>query len=301
MDLAFQQRIRRSNSDFADVLGGRFPSDLEVSSSRGLQAPLSPSSGSSGEYQDRDIIAAAGSLPGSGVGSTHPNPQSHAAMIDQQAHEDGINPYTYERIDHQPEHNVSTKDSEGMIPVGGAAVVGAGIEAYHHLEEGKAAAAEADEYRQQQQQKAATEATKIAAPDTHAHDSALQAAKEATTIAAPDTYAIESAQLAAQESLLIAAPDALTPTTNSQYISGGRSQGDVSRVSTVTTEMTDSPPTSTLPQTNVNPFEKVFKPLTGMDRPTLSTGQDHSSYATADLHIPGEFPRSIPNETKSSV
>ncbi|KZF21940.1 hypothetical protein L228DRAFT_163846 [Xylona heveae TC161] len=40
--------------------GGRFPSDLQVN--RGLQAPLSPSSGSSDP--DRDIIAAAGALPG---------------------------------------------------------------------------------------------------------------------------------------------------------------------------------------------------------------------------------------------
>jgi hypothetical protein len=214
-------------------------------------------------------------------------------MIDQQAHEDGINPYTYERINQKPEHHVSAKDSEGLIAVGGAGVGGAGVAAYHQHEEGKAAAAEADEYRRYQQQ-ATVEATKIAAPDTRAHISAIQA----TTIAAPDTYALESAQLAARESLLIAAPDVLTPTTNSQYLSGNRSQGDVSRISTVTTEMTDSPPTSALPTANTNPFEKVFKPLTEADRPTLSTGQDHRSCATMDLHVPGEFPRATPSETK---
>lgn len=44
--------------------GGRFPSDLQLDR-RSLQAPLSPSSGeSSGE---RDALAAAGALPGSGV------------------------------------------------------------------------------------------------------------------------------------------------------------------------------------------------------------------------------------------
>ena len=42
--------------------GGRFPSDVNVA--RGLQAPVSPSSGHS---SDRDAIAAAGALPGSGV------------------------------------------------------------------------------------------------------------------------------------------------------------------------------------------------------------------------------------------
>jgi hypothetical protein len=41
--------------------GGRFPSDVNVA--RGLQAPVSPSSGDS----DRDALAAAGALPGSGI------------------------------------------------------------------------------------------------------------------------------------------------------------------------------------------------------------------------------------------
>ena len=43
--------------------GGRFPSEMNVN--RDLQAPLSPSSGTS--FDDRDVIAAAGALPGSGV------------------------------------------------------------------------------------------------------------------------------------------------------------------------------------------------------------------------------------------
>jgi hypothetical protein len=49
--------------------GGRFPSDLQVNAERGLQ--LSPSSGSSfgdNDIKDRDIVAAAADLPGSGVG-----------------------------------------------------------------------------------------------------------------------------------------------------------------------------------------------------------------------------------------
>ena len=45
--------------------GGRFPSDLNVQ--RGLQVPLSPSSGDSFDETDRDAIAAAGALPGSGL------------------------------------------------------------------------------------------------------------------------------------------------------------------------------------------------------------------------------------------
>lgn len=50
--------------------GGRFPSDIEVSTQRGLQAPHSPSSitgpsPSPGSHEDRELMTAAGALPGS--------------------------------------------------------------------------------------------------------------------------------------------------------------------------------------------------------------------------------------------
>jgi hypothetical protein len=82
--------------------GGRFPSDLQVDTmaQRGLHAPLSPSSGSSafGEIQDRDVVAAAGNLPGS-VGHYGENSSpTHAAMVNQYAKEDGVNPYTYQPL-----------------------------------------------------------------------------------------------------------------------------------------------------------------------------------------------------------
>jgi len=93
--------------------GGRFPSDIAVAqlSQRGLQAPLSPSSGSSGygDVQDRDV-AAASALPGSGVGEHYahqPGSPTHAQLVKQQAHEDGVNPYTYERLDRQGSDNFS--------------------------------------------------------------------------------------------------------------------------------------------------------------------------------------------------
>lgn len=98
--------------------GGRFPSDLQVNAERGLQAPLSPSSLSSGfnEHQDHDTVAAAAALPGSdignlgappadsryGYGSTARTPMdqapSHAAIVSHQAQEDGVNPYTSEPV-----------------------------------------------------------------------------------------------------------------------------------------------------------------------------------------------------------
>jgi hypothetical protein len=126
----YQQDVPRRPSP-----GGRFPSDLQVNAQRGLQAPLSPSSSSSQGFHDRhqqprnndrDIVAAAGALPGSsfeqhypsstaaprddpgyGYGSTVQAPieQTHAraAEASQEAQEDGINPYTNESVHNQYE------------------------------------------------------------------------------------------------------------------------------------------------------------------------------------------------------
>lgn len=122
----YQQDVPRRPSP-----GGRFPSDLQVTAQRGLQAPLSPSSSSSQGFNDRhqqprndrDIVAAAGALPGSSFGQHYPSTteapsdpgfgygstvqapieQSHAraAEASQEAREDGINPYTNESVQHQ--------------------------------------------------------------------------------------------------------------------------------------------------------------------------------------------------------
>jgi hypothetical protein len=94
--------------------GGRFPSDLQVDTQRGLHVPLSPSSGSSfreNDDKDHDVVAAATGLPGSGIGQHYERPLSygmspaaiagindmrptHASDLNQYAQEDGLNPYT---------------------------------------------------------------------------------------------------------------------------------------------------------------------------------------------------------------
>ncbi|KAI8961877.1 hypothetical protein F5Y11DRAFT_357411 [Daldinia sp. FL1419] len=116
--------------------GGRFPSDIQVNAQRGLQVPRSPSSVGSGlvgsEYalsgangainQDREVTAAAGALPGSGMGEPYPGNRasqfvgqsygntpsvrldqahSQAVVIDYEARADGINPYNGEPIQQQ--------------------------------------------------------------------------------------------------------------------------------------------------------------------------------------------------------
>lgn len=99
--------------------GGRFPSDIQVDPARGLQVPLSPSSASSsiGNHSDRDAVAAAAVLPGSGIGNHYSEPHvkprrstsyarreqieqqpSHADQLEHDAKKDGMNPYTYEPI-----------------------------------------------------------------------------------------------------------------------------------------------------------------------------------------------------------
>lgn len=96
--------------------GGRFPSDILVNAQRGLQAPVSPVSvmsmksgfddlakhessadigatqGHTGNLDDRD--AAGGVGYGSTARMSMNEVPSHATIINQQAEEDGVNPYT---------------------------------------------------------------------------------------------------------------------------------------------------------------------------------------------------------------
>lgn len=306
-------------------IGGRFPSDLQVNTQRGLQAPLSPSSGSSGfgDQQDHDTVAAAAVLPGSGIGehygATESSP-SHAAQLNNYAQEDGVNPYTNEPIP------VQKRDTFGAVPlaaagVGGAALGAAGAKAYND-----------------RQAENAPEIVESNDPSTdYSHTS-----QEAATISSPDyTGAQSGAALAAQESSMIAAPDLVTgPESDSgPYLSGGRSQGDLPNSSAVAPppmfsfDVSAIPAAALVPSVNQptysppeaeatplaksqdplsdaypakaglgeaqtenvpNPLDTVLRPLT--ERPTLAetirAGQHHESTMTiSNLHIPGEFPR----------
>ncbi|OLN94280.1 Phosphatidylinositol 4,5-bisphosphate-binding protein SLM1 [Colletotrichum chlorophyti] len=118
-----RQDVRRPEA------GGRFPSDIQVNAQRGLQAPLSPSSVSSGfDNSDRETSVQASALPRSMLGvyhgsTDHPNgyggtaqtpideAPSHAAIVSQQAREDGVNPYTSEPV------RSSQSSSHGQRPV----------------------------------------------------------------------------------------------------------------------------------------------------------------------------------------
>ncbi|EXJ88531.1 hypothetical protein A1O1_05461 [Capronia coronata CBS 617.96] len=127
--------------------GGRFPSDVNVQ--RGLQAPLSPSSGESSD-PERDVIAAAGALPGSGVPFSQ-NTERHTELQSPQAYHqpvDGISdahrPRQYPPGQHpnifpiqsvSSPHETASQYGEWMAPIGagaGGAAVGAGAMHYHN-------------------------------------------------------------------------------------------------------------------------------------------------------------------------
>lgn len=125
--------------------GGRFPSDIQVNAQRGLQAPHSPSSISSGTQEHRtepDPVAVSGALPPTalaidtrdyarhqdkplGYGGTAQTPMeempSSAAIANQKAHYDGVNPYTSEPVQptdshehhHHHDHNDPSQADHG--------------------------------------------------------------------------------------------------------------------------------------------------------------------------------------------
>jgi hypothetical protein len=120
--------------------GGRFPSQVDVQ--RGLQAPASPSSGHASDH-DRDVIAAAGALPGSGVPFVNTGTsQTHTDL--QRSGNEGpgaatsAGPALHHTQIHQanitnPQHEASSEYGEWMAPIGAAAGGGAvGAAAMHH-------------------------------------------------------------------------------------------------------------------------------------------------------------------------
>jgi hypothetical protein len=239
--------------------GGRFPSaDVLVTPLRGLQVPLSPSSGSSGfgDVQDRDVIAAA-ALPGSDVGQHYGEDSSptHAAMVNQYAKEDGVNPYTYQPIQNTVPHQPNSGLIEGAV-AGGLVAGGVATGVAYAKHEEKAANDQSD-FQQQQEYRAGLE---------------QQAAAEASIIASPD------------------AP--LDPiVSDSNMMSGGRGQGDPAS-DTYPEQAADGEAQT---QNVRNSLETVLRPLAddlAAQQSTLSVGQNYQSVTSiSQLHVPGEFPK----------
>lgn len=116
--------------------GGRFPSDIQVNAQRGLQAPHSPSSMSSGPkelHSDGQAAVVSGAMPAGGAAAgvsadsqDHDNgygggekagmneTHSGAALANSEALRDGVNPYTSEPVKAQD-------DDDGGVWVGSVA------------------------------------------------------------------------------------------------------------------------------------------------------------------------------------
>ncbi|KAH6677758.1 PH domain-containing protein [Plectosphaerella plurivora] len=132
VDTETKQDIRRPQP------GGRFPSDIQVNAQRGLQAPLSPSSMSSGfDSQAQDATntgpgasASHGqSTNSSNAPASSPSPPdkvdrnglddlnnsaSHAAIVHYQVEQDGVNPYTSHPVSQEEARQQTLESLDGQ-------------------------------------------------------------------------------------------------------------------------------------------------------------------------------------------
>lgn len=290
--------------------GGRFPSDLQVNTTRGLQAPLSPSSGSSGfaDQHEHDVVAAAAVLPGSGVGEHYGNTYgatatspSYATQLNQYAQEDGVNPYTNEPIEQsQTSYDASTLAAAG---IGGVALGAAGTELYENrqAENAPELADNVDPIASYKQ--ATQEAAVISAPDMT--DQGLResiAAQESAMIAAPDSIAAENSEaIARAESTGIEAPDLVSgPEAVGVLAAGGRSQGDITDPKVIVPQPTFSPDAEAIPAAALMPSSNhaTYIPPEAEPTPIITKNDpmDATSLENADL---GTSEKEVQEETGS--
>lgn len=248
--------------------GGRFPSDLQINTQRGLQAPLSPSSGSSnfGDGKGSSVVATTSALPVSAADQYGGEDlRSHAEEVDKRVMKDGVNPYTYQPIQEtvsSPRREQQTAPMAAAAGLSGVAIGAAGAEAYNNRTQPNQEASQNDYFSQQLADQAAMEATMIAAPDTDM--SYKQAEKEAAMVAAPDANTENSNQAPVGASN-IAAPVMMSAAS-----------GNISESSQ--SQLRDTP-TSELP---------LAEP-----RPPFAEAPRHQSVnSISQLHVPGEYPRS---------
>ncbi|OCT48699.1 PH domain protein [Cladophialophora carrionii] len=276
--------------------GGRFPSDLNVQ--RGLQAPLSPSSGESSD-RDRDVIAAAGGLPGSGVPFANtmekhtdlqpeahqpaaPAPQLNAANQYTQGHHPNIFP----AHPTAPPHDGASEYGEWMAPIGagGGAAAGAAL-----------AASTIHRHKQQQEQ------------DQRDRDRTPTAAQRLDGETAIPQYGESSAPIPAVTAAPIDAPTeprAMSESTTapSSAVANTISSGtDAGTLSTVPTSTGYTAPNGSLFDANgvfVGPREAKTAPTEYTLRPAQ---RSHSHTTISHLHVPGEFPTTLPLNEDSRV
>ena len=282
------------------IPGGRFPSALNIN--RDSQVPLSPSSPASSG--DRDVVAAAGALPGSGLPFGNSGQQVQAGDDETRAgkgepiHSIGASaaPGTYSPpvtspTHHSHVHPITRHDStygEWMAPVGAAAATG-----------GLIGVAAANKNRERQLQK---EAQQEAQPGLQAVDGPSPVSLPAAT--SPFTNDVAPVVSPISPNPPLPAPTTTTTTVTSSLMPSDLQTSTVT--STTTTSKTDpliSPAplpigTSSLSQSHLEdpaaPIKNLAKasdpaePIRDLvNRPPLES--QNSIVTISDLHVPGEF------------
>ena len=270
---------------------GRFPSDINVS--RGLQAPLSPSSGES-MNPDRDIIAAAGALPGSGVPFANTNDPHTDLQQPMAAQPAGLATTTnpgpeYTSGQHPnilPSSGAPAVDGESnygewMAPMAagaGVAVVGAG---------GMAAVHNHDQRDPQQPMDQPIEAVDNSKRQM---DAASPVPAYGTSSAPIPAGAVPTpiAIVGADPERSLSRPRGLTESTE-------KSNAATSMAPTmVSSGLTDGPTISTT-TTNTAPTEYSV-------RPAFQENKTAKSVTTiSDLHMPGEFPNNVDEPIRTGL
>lgn len=298
--------------------GGRFPSNVDVN--RGLQAaPLSPSSAES----DREVVAEAGALPGSGVpfentGSMQPHTQlQETGPVGETivpptsaTYTPGQHPHLFQQgLSPGTGHEADSQYGEWMAPIAGAGAVGGatlGAAAVHH------------HYNE-------TLADSHAYPATAGADVyPIAAADDSSAI---PTHGGSSAPVgiigAEDHDRSLSRPRGLTESTQATATTHGASQygagtssvggGTLSTVPTsvAATEETEKPmeglglaegkelgpediamPPPDLPVKGLNGMGGTENGNVDLERPGMLTGDGRakSVQTISDLHVPGEFP-----------
>ena len=280
--------------------GGRFPSEVNVD--RGLQVPLSPSSGE-GSDPDREALAAAGGLPGSGVPfaghnqnaidaqqttPTRPSRSQQAAPASSAYPANQLQPTTYpnNQVQHpniighssgQPYLSNTDNEGEWLAPIAagaGGAALGAG--AVHHRNQQKETQHTADPVPQEMDAVGISpSADAVAAPIpivNHAEETSVSAVSDdSPTVTHAGTASTHGDSISTVPTS-VHADNSTTP--NSYFDKNG----------TGTAQHTNAD--SSTGQVLTPPVGKVE--ALGI-RPLVTTAQ--STNTISDLHVPGEFPK----------
>lgn len=302
--------------------GGRFPSEIQVITQRGLQAPLSPSSGSSGlaDSIDRDSVVASGGVVGDSGPVSHQqygeeptaygqSTLTHATLVNQAAQEDGVNPYTYERIPNSSNNTYNDQTTRQVAgipsPFGVAAADVPTSNPYDNHDQQPTISRQQNLVQQNENQQFADDAfiapglgsqkqqveqrQQLQQEQQLQHRQQLQqrqqleqqAMRESSTVAAPDTYVASgiSSAAAAQQAPLA-----------QNYVDPNAARYD--GLSDTGTESTHADYIQTPPTSDSNHSHAGSVAKSTSDWPVLNGGQSYrSGNSISQLHVPGEYPR----------